>query len=56
MPSTDPSEERGAMLERSAEGARPVDRPEQLVEQVAMAVLHVDEVEAASAASTAAPT
>ena len=34
------------MLERPAEGARPIDRPEQFVEQVPVAVLHVDEVEA----------
>ncbi len=34
------------MLERPAVGARPVDRAEQLVEQVAVAVLDVDEVEA----------
>ena len=40
------SEERGPVLERPAEGARSIDRPEQLVEQVPVAVLHVDEVEA----------
>ena len=42
----DAAQERGAVLERPAVRAGPVDRAEQLVQQVAVAVLHVDEVEA----------
>ncbi len=41
----DATEERGAVLERPAVGARPVDRAEQLVEEIAVTVLDVDEVE-----------
>ena len=41
----DAAQERGAVLERPAVGAGPVDRAEQLVEEVAVAVLDVDEVE-----------